>query len=62
MIDQNLNEGEGDIAMNRFKFYGNLPLGKKSRLFGISRNHVSESQAHATNRNGIRSIIPPLGV
>ena len=23
MIDQNLNEGEGDIAMNRFKFYGN---------------------------------------
>ena len=57
-----LNDDEADNVMKHFKFYGNLPLGKKCRMFGISRNNVSESQANVTKRNGIRSIIPPLSV
>ena len=46
MKHNNLNDDEDDNAMIRFKFYGNLPLGKKSQLFCISRNNVSESQAN----------------
>ena len=48
--------------MNEFQLYGNLPLGKKCRMFGISRNNVSESQANMAKKNGIRSIIPSLSV
>ena len=62
MIENNLNDNEDKRAMNSITFYENFPLGKKSRLFGISKNNVSESQAHVANRNGIRLIIPPLGI
>ena len=62
MNNKKLNDDEGENVMKHFKFYGSLPLGKKCRLFGISRNNVSESQANVAKRNGIRSIIPPLSV
>ena len=59
---EGLNDEQSSHVINDFQFYGNLPLGNKSRLFGISRNNVAESQANMAKINGIRSIIPPLSV
>ena len=61
-LHKGLNDQECEHVMNEFQFYGNLPLGKKCRMFGISRNNVAESQANMAKINGIRSIIPPLSV
>ena len=43
-------------------YYGNLPIGKKFPMYGISRNNIAESVANQTKMNNIRMCIPPIAV
>ena len=43
-------------------FYNNIPKVKKFSLFGISRNNVSESAAHAAGISGVQYSCPPNAI
>ena len=53
-----MNEDELSKVENEQLFYNNILLGKKSPLYGICRNNVSESAANSVGMNGVRYATP----
>ena len=50
------------IVEMRKIYFGNIPIGKKFPMFGISRNNIAETVANTSKWSKIRSTIRPISI
>ena len=62
IVTNNVNEKEAQDIKGTKLYYGNIPIGKKFPMYGVSRINIAESVANQTKMNNICMCIPPIVV